>query len=250
MARASHATALKARRPSGPRKPARGRGVLRYDVLVDATERLLRTEDPDEIGLYRIAEEAQVPPASVYHFFPTKEAAYTALAMRVMDELVAQHREPIPAERIQTWQNLFRIDIDRARNFYNDHAAGLKILYGGYGGVDARDVDRAVSSRLSHASYARLSTIFHMPFLHEPETKFENRMAILDAIWSLSVRKCGYINDEYHEEAYQACIAYTRTFLPERVEIKDVLKNAVLLKQTICLPYDSFMVDAQPKEAL
>lgn len=241
------APAGKIKRASGPRQPARGRGHLRYEALVDATEELLRTEDPDEVGLYRIAEQAAVPPGSVYHFFPTKEAAYTALAMRIMDLLVAVHREPIPAAALPSWQDLFRIDISRARDFYNARPAGLKIFYGGYGGVDARKIDQSVSFNLAKAGYARMNAIFHMPFLSQPEKRFECRIAILDAIWSLSVRQHGTINDAYFEESYQACVAYSRTFLPERIELRDELRNAAENGEMICIPFDEFIVpDEEP----
>lgn len=239
-------TEPKAKRTSGPRQPARGRGQLRYDALVDATEELLRTDDPDEVGLYRIAERAGVPPASVYHFFPTKEAAFTALAMRTMEQLVAVHREPIPADQIQSWQQLFRVDAGRARDFYNTHPAGLKIFYGGYGGVDARNIDENTSLKLATASYARMDSIYYMPFMREPEAKFKSRMAILDAIWSLSVRKHGTINDEYFEESYLACTAYSRTFLPDRIELRPALIEAIAAGSLMSISYEKFVDEDEP----
>lgn len=238
-----------AKRPSTPRKPARGRGLLRYDALVDATEFLLQSEDPDEVGLYRIAEQAGVPPASVYHFFPTKEAAFTALAMRIIDQLLKAHHEPIRARDINSWQDLFRMDCLRGKNFYNSHPAGLKIFYGGYGGVDARRIDEATSSRMAHASYARLDTIFHMPFMRNPEFRFACRMAMLDAIWSVSVQHHGYITDEFHEEAMVACLAYSRTFFPERLELRDEFRALVESDGMVSIPYDDFLPDAQARPA-
>ena len=59
--------------------------------------------NPDEIGPYQIAERAGVPPASVYQFFPTKEAAYQALAERYLDGLLEVHAQTIEARLIQTW---------------------------------------------------------------------------------------------------------------------------------------------------
>ncbi len=229
----------RAKRAAGPRSPARDRGLVRFNALVDATETLLETGDPDEIGLYQIAEEAGIPPASAYHFFPTKEAAFTAVAMRISERLMDVHREPILAERVLTWQGLFRNDVERARQFYNSQPAGLKILYGGFGGVDGRNVDRAVTSRLAVSGYSRLNKIFHMPYLRHPERKLENRMGILDAIWSISVRKHGTIDDDHFEESLFACIAYSRTFLPDRVEPREELLEAARQGETILLPFDA-----------
>jgi AcrR family transcriptional regulator len=74
----------KAARPTSPRKPVQKRSRERYERLLDATESLLSAQDAGSVGLYDIAKHANVPPASVYHFFPTKEAAFVALAERFL----------------------------------------------------------------------------------------------------------------------------------------------------------------------
>jgi AcrR family transcriptional regulator len=228
------------RRPNAPRQPARGRGQTRYAALVEATEILLQTESPDGVGLYRIAEQAGVPPASVYHFFPTKEAAFTALANRMADELMEVHRAPMRARDVQTWQSLFRVDAGRARDFYNRNPAALKIFYGGYGGVDARRVDETITYRLASAVYQRMDRIFHMPFIREPARKFVCRMAILDAIWGVSVQLHGTITDDYHEDALYACITYSQQIFPEVMELRDDFLALVESDGTITIPFEDF----------
>jgi hypothetical protein len=47
------------RRRLAPRAPSSDRGIQRHTALLDATERLLRTNSPDDIGLYQIAEDAR-----------------------------------------------------------------------------------------------------------------------------------------------------------------------------------------------
>lgn len=234
----------KAKRQSKPRRPARGRGFARYQELVKATEILLQAEDPLQVGLYQIAEQAEIPPASVYHFFPTKEAAFTAVAIKALGELMDVHREPIPARDVLTWQALYRVDVDRAQKYFNSNPAGMKILYGGYGSVDSRNIDESSSKRMAGASYRRMDSIYHMPFIRDPDQKFANRMAILDAIWSNSVRKFGFITDEYQDEAYIACVAYAKTYLPERIEPRPELIKAAEAGLTVSLGHDSFMLDA------
>lgn len=228
------------RRASAPRQPARGRGLVRYTALVDATETLLQSESPDEVGLYRIAEQAGVPPASVYHFFPTKEAAFTALANRMADRLMEVHRAPIRARDLQSWQDLFRVDTGRARDFYNSHPAALKIFYGGYGGVDARRVDESVAQRLAGAVYRRMDQIYHMPFIRDPARKFACRLAILDAIWAVSVQLHGHITGDYYEEAIIACTAYSRHILPEVIELRDSFIALVESDAMITIPFEDF----------
>jgi len=230
--------ASKRTRREGPRVPSRGRGILRHAALLDATEDLLQTENPDAIGLYQIGDRAGVPPASVYHFFPTKEAAYVALAERYVLGMLEAHRTPIEARSLQSWQDLFRIDIGRSMDFYNSHPPMIKIVYGGYGGVEARNIDNLLALKIADAHYDRLNHIFHMPFIKDPAKMFEIRVAILDAIWTVSVRTHGLITQEYLEEAYKACVAYTRLFLPEVVERRALLVEAAEQGQSLVLPFD------------
>lgn len=234
----------KPRRREGPRTPSQGRGLVRFNVLLDATEELLQSTDPDSIGLYQIAERAGVPAPSVYHFFPTKEAAYDALAERYVAQLLEAHRTPIEARRLKNWTDLFRIDIDRGRDFYNRHTPALKIFYGGYGGVNTGNIDRITAERMSSTNYDRMNRIFHMPVLRNPPRFFEVRLSILDAVWTLSVRRHGHITEAYHEEAYEACLAYSRVYLPAYIERREMLIEASDRGESVTLPFD-----AKPDEA-
>ena len=222
---------------TAPRKPSRGRGVVRFEALLQATERLLQTHNPDEVGLYQIAEQAGVPPASVYHFFPTKEAAYLALFERFLEGLIEVQRQPLEARQIKSWQDLFRHDALRGMVFYNAHPAALKINYGGYGGVETRSIDILIGEKMAAKGYDRLDAIFHMPVMHDPHSRFRIRISILDAIWSLSVRKHGRITEEFFEHSMEACIAYTQTFLPTRLEPRALLIDAAKRGDMIALPY-------------
>ena len=247
--KATEKPAAARKRGASPRAPSRGRGVRRYAALLDATAELLREEAPDAIGLYQIAERADVPPASVYHFFPTKEAAYVALASRCSEELLNVHRTPIEARLIETWQDLYRIDARRAMEFYNSNPPYLKIIYGGYGGVDAHNVDKVLALSFSTSSYNRLNRIFHMPVIREPEKKFEIRLGILDSVWQISVRRHGYITEEYFEESTKAAIAYARLYIPDHLEPREFLLDAARKGGTIELPYDGGDENASPDDA-
>ncbi len=244
--KATEKTAVSRKRSVGPRAPSRGRGVRRFAALLDATAELLKDQAPDAIGLYQIAERAGIPPASVYHFLPTKEAAYVALASRCNEELLRVHRTPIEARLIESWQDLYRIDVRRAMEFYNDNPPYLKIIYGGYGGVDAHNVDKVLALSFSTSSYDRLNRIFHMPVIREPEKKFEIRLAILDSVWQISVRRHGTITEEYFEESVKAAIAYARLYIPDHLEPRELLVDAARRGGTIELPYDSDVAPSSP----
>lgn len=228
-----------AKRPSRqPRVPVRGRGVARYGALLDAAETLLLEQSPDDVGLYDIAEAAGIPPASVYHFFPTKEAAFVGLVQRYTDGFKTISREPFPAKRLRSWQDLMRIEQEYARAYYGAHPVALKLFFGGLGGLEGRRLDHQFNSAMAQGMYGRYDTVFHMPHVAEPARRFNVGLSIMDAIWSLSFHETGSITHWYGEEALAACFAYCRLFLPEQVEVRAHVRDLAAQDQKITLPLD------------
>lgn len=216
-------------RRQGLRTPSRSRGILRYEALVDATEALLSEYSVNEVGLYQIAERARARPATVYHFFPTKEAAFLALTLRYMKALNDNGRMPIPADALDGWQSLMKWDQRNAAEYFNARPPALKLLYGGYGGIETRPALITINNHLSQLTYLRLSQAFHMPMFRDADRKFHICLEMINAVWSISYLYEGRISDAYFEEAHAACVAYCRLFLPERVELLD--EHAVALSQ-------------------
>lgn len=227
---------MRRRRRAGPRAPTTGRASARVESLLDATEALLRDLDPDDVGLYQIAERAGVPAGSVYHFFPTKDAAFLALARRYLDGFSGLMREPIPAGALVGWQSVIQLEQRRAMAFYNDHPAAMKLLYGGYGSAETRQASLLHSAAVARETYHGLDRLFHLPFLREPERKFEVALTILDAIWALSYARAGRITDTYADEAFDAYSAYCRLFLPERLELREEFRRAVKAGESVTPP--------------
>ncbi len=224
---------------SVPRTPTRGRGIARYRALVEATESLLMDHSPDEVGLYQIAECAGVPPASVYHFFPSKEAAFLALAHHYVEQMDLRHSEPIQASALRSWQDLSAIDMRRAMQFHNEHPPLMKINFGGFGSVGSRQIDDLYAQKIAAAQYQRLNSLFHMPPMRDAERIFEMRVAIIDAIWGVSFRRHGEITEWYFQEAYNAVAAFMLQFLPARVEPRDTLVAAAARNEFLRLPFGS-----------
>lgn len=237
MARASAAAgdAPTALRKASPRKPSRERGHMRYAALLDATEALLQHHSPDDIGLYQIAERAAVPPASVYHFFPTKDAAFLALAERYLAGFRELALRPIPATALASWQALTLFDQRQAMEFYNSHPAALKIFYGGYAGLEVRQADVRYTATVADGVYGRLDRVFHMPMMRTPGSKFRIALAIIDAIWGISYLTHGHITEAFFTEAYDAYCNYCRQFLPAVVEVRDAYLDAAANGGTVSL---------------
>jgi AcrR family transcriptional regulator len=64
------------------RQPLQARARDRVDRILSATLELLEEQGADSLSTGAIAERAQIPIGSVYHYFPSKEAVLAELAER------------------------------------------------------------------------------------------------------------------------------------------------------------------------
>jgi AcrR family transcriptional regulator len=200
------------------RQPLRERGRTRFQLLLEATEALLLEHSPDDIGLYQIAKHAGVAPASVYHFLPTTNAALLALAERFHADIRAIMDEPMPSSRLISWQDLLAIRHERAVDYYNAHLPAAKIFLGIHPSWEIHQADKDYNRRASQTLFEYFDRFFVMPYVKDPQPKFEIMYSIADAVWAISFERHSKIVPQYADEAFAACIAYCRTFLPERVE--------------------------------
>lgn len=221
---------------SRARAPSRERGFLRYNALLDATDALLSETAPHAIGLYQIAERADVPPASVYHFFPTKDAALEALAKRYLVALAAQAQRPVRAERLKSWQDLLSIEHERAVDFYNKNPTAMLLFLGRISSPEVDQIDIGFETALAAAMFGRYDAVFHMPHIGDSEKRFEICWAIADAAWAISYRVSKSIRPDYATEALDACLAYCRLFLPAQVELREPYLTAAKEHQEVSLP--------------
>jgi len=210
------------------RRPSRERGRTRFQALLEATESLLKEGSPDDIGLYQIAERADIAPASVYHFFPTKNAALLALAEKYHADFRIMVNEPIAASRLISWQDLLVVRHERAVEYYNSHLPAAKIFLGIHPSWEIHQADKNYNRGASQALFEHFDRVFVMPYVKDPSSKFEIMYSIADSIWAISFERHMTITPKYAEEATTACIAYCRTFLPERVARRPELPDEVV----------------------
>ncbi len=208
-----------ARPRSGPRNPVRKHAQERFDALLDATERLLAKSLNEEISLAQIAELAAVPLASVYHFFPNRNAAFVALAQRFHSELwrlAAQPHEPAP----QSWQEMVERNQRRSSAYLNAHPAALRLFMGAGVSVQVRNLDMHGNTVLTRLRMDQFSRYFEMPRIPDLEKRLGVALAVSDGVWALSYSAHGRITDDYILESVRAANAYLRCFMPEVLQPK------------------------------
>ncbi len=68
-------------------KPQQKRAVEKVDRILKATALLLERSGVEELNILAIAREADLPPATIYHYFENRTAIFMALAERTMHEV-------------------------------------------------------------------------------------------------------------------------------------------------------------------
>lgn len=209
------------RRSSKPRKPLQQRGRERYEILLDSTESLLAEHDASDVGLYDIAKHAKVAPASVYHFFPTKEAAFVALADRYLEQLYVLTRNTvIDRKLIRQWTDIYVLGSERLVDFYNKHPVLLKLFFGSALSPEIRRRDMDYIKKMSEREGEWLNSYFIMPYIPDAELKFSVVLSIYDGVTLASYERHGCVTEEYKAELLRAVVAYCKTFLPDVIPLR------------------------------
>ena len=209
-------------RQSGPlaRRPVQKRGRERFDALLDCAETLLAAEPAGSFSIYDLAARAEVPPASVYHFFPTWRAVTLALATRYTLQLAAALDQPLDRAHTSRWTDFIGARFRIATAFFNDHPVFSRLLLGGMVAPDLRALDVEAANNTSRLTYAKMSEYFVLPPLPDEFEKFTTLVAIFDGVAMASYARHGHITPHFAAEAEHAGVAYCRTFLPEHLPLR------------------------------
>lgn len=208
-------------------RPMRKRGVERYNQLLDATEQLLCDCGDEDISLAQIAEAAEIPLASVYYFFPNRNAVYVGLALRFNEEIYRRSIEPLTDPEPQTWQELLEMKHRNAAAFQNSRPAALRLFLGAGVSAAVRNADFSGNARLARSRARMLGAYFEMQPMPQLAEQLEVAAAAMDGIWSLSYGRHGYITDAYRAEGTACAVTYMRRFLPEYLPRKPLTAAAL-----------------------
>lgn len=207
-------------------KPARRKnGQIRLKALIDATDSLLSEYEVGEISLYQISERAGVPTASIYHFFPNKEAALIELAGVYFGKIIESGRRPIEPPPA-TWQELVAYRLRSAMEFYNSNPSSMKLFLGATINAEVRRRDMASIVQIAEARAQLMDRYFEMPHVPDWIAKISNSVALNDGIWALAYSQYRCVTMEALEEGTRATTAYLRCFLPEFIARRQVPEQA------------------------
>lgn len=202
-----------------PRTPIRKRGIERFEHLLDCVAALIGEFPDDDISLAQVAERAGVPIASVYHFFPNRNAAFVALAQRYHRHLAQMSIIEGPSAP-RRWQDVFEFRLRRSAAYLNSEPAALRLFMGFGVSVDVRNTDVAGNAALAERRAVYLREAYDIPVMPDLEHRIAISLALIDGIWALSYSNHKCITDEYLDEAVLAAVTYLRCYLPEYLQLK------------------------------
>ena len=203
-----------------PRWPSRIDSRPRFKALLDALEALLDEFGPSEVSVQMIAEKAGMPPASVYHFFPSSDAACVALATTYLGEFVAQARTPLAVDPYGGWQDGIRRRAEVARAHYLANTACMRLLLGSDMPRDIQTLDASNVAEMGKGFADDIRRQFIVPEFDRFDYMVTNAIEISDAFWRMSYCRHQTITDEAFEESVRAVIAYMRTYLPDTLQVR------------------------------
>lgn len=201
-------------RLSNARRPQRTRGKERFAHLLDVTETLLADHTNSDVTLATIAERAEVPLPSVYHFFPNRNAIFVELARRFHEDLAALSRTEVTPSPPR-WQDLLLIRQRRGRDYLNAHPAALQLFMGAGVSAEVRTLDLRGNSSLARLRAGEFRQRYECAGMTDLEQWLAVSIGVMDGVWTISYAEHREITDHYLHEAWRASVAYLRCYLPE-----------------------------------
>jgi AcrR family transcriptional regulator len=189
------------------RTPARKPGIERYNRITESAESLIiENQSPEPLTLMAIADRAEVPRVSLYHFFDSVEALTDALYARGVEKMMAHVTELAESS---DWRQLMTEALSKSRDFYNNNPVEMILA------LSPRSISKVVSlnktiGRDVHALLVERANVSKAPKVGKC---CEIAVDIADAVWRKSFFEHGKITPMYHREATAAVLLYLERVL-------------------------------------
>ena len=196
-----------------PRK-SRARSQGRIDAILAAARTLLATQGVSSLSIYSVAERAEIPPSSVYHFFASVPALLEALTGDVHAAFRACLQAPIAHESLNTWHDLSHIVERRMLSIYSDDAAARQLILAQHGLIEVTRADRQHDLELGQLMHGLFMRHFELPALPQDVDVFALAMELGDRVYARSIQLHDSITPRMAEEGQRVFDAYLGLYLP------------------------------------
>lgn len=198
---------------AAPRK-ARARSQGRIEAILAAARTLLASEGVASLSIYSVAERAQIPPSSVYHFFSGVPGLLEALTSDVHAAFRACLQVPVEHAQVHGWRDLARVVEQRMLRIYNEDAAARQLILAQHGLTEVTQADRQHDLELGQLLHAVFSRHFELPVMPDDVDVFTLAMELGDRVYARSIQLHGSITPRMAEEGMRVFEAYLALYLP------------------------------------
>ena len=191
-----------------PRRPVRSDGVATYGRLVETVDAIFAREDSQTVSLKEVADAANVPVASVYHFFPVPEAALAALVERYIETAAIEIMSNLDPAEGSNWQGIVNEIFARGRVFNEKYPAAKKVRFRPHSSESARYLLLESNWTLAEQIASEFDRLFVLPPHLNIVDDLATALILTDALWSTSIALHGEITDHYAAEAERAVASF------------------------------------------
>jgi AcrR family transcriptional regulator len=207
-------------RPVTSRKP-RASSQARIDAILAAARELLAEQGVAGLSIYSVAERAQIPPSSVYHFFASVPALLEALTADVHRAFREALSAPIDPGAFDTWHGLSRLIEQRMLAIYNADAAARQLILAQHGLSEVVQADRQHDMELGELMHRLFDQHFQLPTMPHDVDVFALAMELSDRVYARSMQLFEQITPRMAEEGMRVFEAYLSLYLPPFLPLRN-----------------------------
>ncbi len=194
------------------------RSLLRRKKIINAARELITSESISNLSLYDIARKAEIPPSSLYHFFPKIELLLQSLAEESFAVFDACVSDPIPPEKIQHWSDIGYTLESRMVQYYQQNDMARALILGQHLHSDILIADHKHDDKMGKQIDQIYRQHFQLPPLPKEYNIFAIALQIADKVYAMSHQEYSNITPAMAREGWRAARSYLATYLPAQLQ--------------------------------
>ena len=205
------------------------RSLERRKKIMNAARVLITSESISSLSLYDIAHKAEIPPSSLYHFFPKIEYLLQAMAEEVFtafDECVSR---PVAFDEVQHWSDIGFILETRMVEYYQRNNMARALILGQHAHGSILASDHKHDDEMGRQIETIYRQYFQLPPLPTEYNIFAIALQIADKVYAMSHQEYGNITPAMAKEGWRAAQSYLAIYLPEQLQ-----PNAAVIPTNSC----------------
>ncbi len=192
--------------------PVQTRSKLRFNKILAIAEEMVLADGIDEISPHKIAKRAQIPPASVYQYFPSMGALFSTMAEMHFVKAFDLVNETIENTSIRSWRDLATILVDGAYDFYNKDKISEILFLGIYLAPGVRELSAQRLTRFGLWYAEKFALLYKKSDLEQLPEKLSLCIEVMKGVYIRCLNVHGELKPAYKEEARILVMNYLQDF--------------------------------------